>query len=177
MFTYQKFDRRAPEVRLILHYKEELFEQPDAISANEINHEKRNFKSETIDREQSKIIQQDVIVIITAIHTGKQYKINTEEKKFAVKEEDPVILRYFKMRANDIKTVFDYVALYLIKNQLMIEYNLLSPRVCEDGEERSYIMVSDHDVGSNATQAEDKLWRYLRMLKDLSVQKYRTELL
>jgi len=158
MFTYKDFDRRAPEIRLTLHYKEE--EREDSENPFSLI---------------SKRTERDVVVLITAIFTGTQYAVNTEEKKFPLTEDDPVECRFFKMHATELQTVFDYVALFLIKDQLILEYSLLSPRFYEKDEGKSYILVSDFCLGTDRQSSEDKLWRYLRLLKGMSVEEYRTE--
>lgn len=144
MFTHDKFERRSPEVKLTLCYKEN-------------NH--------------------DMVVTITTIHTGNQYVVNTEEQKYPLEQGDPIDTRCFIIHALDLQNVFDYVALYLIKENVVIEYNLLSPRFRDQELHKSYILVSDDDdnVSTELSKIEEKLWRYLRLLKGLTVDDFRTE--
>lgn len=144
MFTHDKFDRRSPEVKLTLCYKEN---------------------------------KHDMVTTITTIHTGNQYAINTEEQKYPLDQGDPIDTRCFTIHAMDLQNVFDYVALYLIKDKVVIDYNLLSPRFRDEELHKSYILVSDEDdnMTTELSKIEEKLWRYLRLLKGLTVDDFRTE--
>src|SRR5699024_9612794 len=110
MFTHDKFERRSPEVKLTLCYKEN---------------------------------EHDMIVNVTIIHTGNQYAMNTEETKYPLEEGGAIQSRYFVIHAVELQNVFDYIALYLIKERVAIEYILLSPRFRDDEVNRSYILISD----------------------------------
>lgn len=141
MFTHEKFERRSPEVKLTLCYRES---------------------------------EHDMITTITAIHTGNQYSINTEVQKYPKSDDELLNTQKFTMHAVELQSVFDYVALYFIKTQVAVEYNLLSPRFRDNDLNRSYILVSDEEDNDETTlsRMEEKLWRYLRLLKGVTVDDF-----